>query len=710
MPFSGKVAKSRFFKAALTERMSSWDQHDPSKRGVPPERLVRLYEEWGKGEWGIIATGNVMVHPEHLEAAGNAILYAPHETPERIEQFRKIATAGKAHGSLMVMQLSHAGRQVPLFVNAHPIKEIVNQFAYAADIAHRTGFDGVQMHGAHGYLIAQFLSAVTNNRTDEYGGSSQKRARFLKEIVLAIREKVPDPTFMIGVKINSAEFQSAGIKPADAVELCLELEALNLDFVELSGGNYEKWIASTKTTRQEIVQSAFSEAIVPHLTKIIPYVTGGFRSAAGMADAVRAGSCAGIGLGRPATSDPYLPKEIISGEVSGATLSRLPPGDFWAQGEASGSQEESIARGFPVFDLSDPEVAANYLKRTTEFHQQMELDFEKRDPNGSANFNEIPERHVNDNTVAYGSSSIDLENVPLNGGILVKTLYLSIDPHMRLWMEESKGASTGPSYELGKPIWGIGMALTLRSEKDGIHQGDVVYVQIYPFQEYNVLSAETPLRVIRPEPGIPLSATHDKHMTNPFTLRPDCILWAGTHGSPKSGETIYVSAGAGTVGSIVSQLAKAKGLKVIASAGSNEKVEAMKRMAKEGPIDIYWDHIGGPQLEAAIGACNLYARIIVCGALLAFNNAPPHHVKNLAEILYKRLRVQGFMYWEAESQIEGHNNNPVKFISTMTPLVKSGKIKWTEQVFDGIDSVNRAVATALTSGNAGKVVVKVADL
>ena len=101
--------------------MSSWDQHDPSKRGVPSERLVKLYEEWGKGGWGLIATGNVMVHPEHLEAAGNAILYAPYETPESIEQFRKIATAGKAYGSLIVMQLSHAGRQVPVYVNPHPV-------------------------------------------------------------------------------------------------------------------------------------------------------------------------------------------------------------------------------------------------------------------------------------------------------------------------------------------------------------------------------------------------------------------------------------------------------------------------------------------------------------------------------------------------------------------------------------------------------------
>jgi hypothetical protein len=94
-----------------------------------------------------------------------------------------------------------------------------------------------------------------------------------------------------------------------------------------------------------------------------------------MADAVRAGSCAGIGLGRPATSDPYLPREIISGQVSGATLTRLPPGDFVTQGEASGSQEESIARGLPIFDLSDPEVAAKCQKMTSEFYKRMDSDF-----------------------------------------------------------------------------------------------------------------------------------------------------------------------------------------------------------------------------------------------------------------------------------------------------------------------------------------------
>ncbi|CAE6436173.1 unnamed protein product [Rhizoctonia solani] len=342
--------------------------------------------------------------------------------------------------------------------------------------------------------------------------------------------------------------------------------------------------------------------------------------------------------------------------------------------------------------------------------------------NGSATFNEVPGRTVTENTITYGKNLIDIDSVALDGGVLAKTLYLSIDPHMRLWMNETKTDATGPCYDRGKPIWGIGLALAVRSEKEGVHPGDLVYVQIYPFQEYNVLSADTPLRVVSPEPGIPLSA-----YVNVLGM-PGQTAFYGLEmiGNPKAGETIYVSAGAGTVGSIVAQLAKAKGLKLIASAGSNDKVETMKQMgvdvafnyktedvagvlAKEGPIDIYWDHIGGPQLEAAIGACNLYARIIVCGALLAFNGAPPHHVKNLAEILYKRIRVQGFMYWEAEVEVEGHSGNPIKFINTMTPLVKSGQIRWTEQVFDGIESTNRAVASALTGASTGKVVVKVAD-
>ncbi|KAF8752622.1 NAD-P-binding protein [Rhizoctonia solani] len=221
--------------------------------------------------------------------------------------------------------------------------------------------------------------------------------------------------------------------------------------------------------------------------------------------------------------------------------------------------------------------------------------------------------------------------------------------------------STGPSFELGKPIWGIGLALVLRSETNSVRQGDIIYVPTY---QYNILSADTPLRVIKPDPEVPLSA----YLT--VLGMPGQTAFYGLEliGAPKSGETIYVSAGAGAVGSLVAQLAKAKGLKVIASAGSDEKTDRVEDvLAREGPIDIYWDHIGGPQLEYAEPSS-------------AFNNAPPYHVKNLAEILYKRLR----------------------FLNTLTPLVKNGKILWKEQAFSGIQSVNEAIVAALTGNNTGK--------
>jgi 2,4-dienoyl-CoA reductase-like NADH-dependent reductase (Old Yellow Enzyme family) len=105
----------------MSEYMASWDKNDPSKCGIPSDRLVKLYEKWGQAGYGIIITGNVMLHPEQLEAPGNAILCSLYETPERIEQFRRVAAAGKAGGSLMIMQISHPGRQVPAFINPNPL-------------------------------------------------------------------------------------------------------------------------------------------------------------------------------------------------------------------------------------------------------------------------------------------------------------------------------------------------------------------------------------------------------------------------------------------------------------------------------------------------------------------------------------------------------------------------------------------------------------
>ncbi|KAG8744070.1 hypothetical protein FRC10_010855 [Ceratobasidium sp. 414] len=172
-------------------------------------------------------------------------------------------------------------------------------------------------------------------------------------------------------------------------------------------------------------------------------------------------------------------------------------------------------------------------------------------------------------------------------------------------------------------------------------------------------------------------------------------------GRPGAGETIYVSTGAGPVGSPAQ---KAAGLKVIASAGSDDKVEYLKSigvdiafnykktkipdvLAKEGPIDIYWDNVGGESLEAAIDACKGFARIVVCGAISAYNGGTPYGIKNASQILTKRLAIQGFIQHELETQV----GKPQVFYGKMTLLVTSGKLRWNEQVYEGPEKAGDAI-------------------
>ncbi|KAF8601427.1 alcohol dehydrogenase [Ceratobasidium sp. AG-I] len=341
--------------------------------------------------------------------------------------------------------------------------------------------------------------------------------------------------------------------------------------------------------------------------------------------------------------------------------------------------------------------------------------------NGSAIFNEVPHGFpVLDKTIAYKSETIDLETVPLDGGILVKTLYLSIDPYFRGRMKDPATAPGG--FQLGKPIEGYAVVSVVKSEKDGVQPGDILYVISHPFQEYAVLSASHQVRVIKNEPNIPLSAYLG------VLGMPGQTSFYGLElvGQPKQGETIYVSSGAGAVGSLVAQLAKAKGLKVIASASSDDKIEFMKSigvdvafnyktdgiadvLAKEGPIDIYWDNVGGATLEAALDACKMHARVVVVGAMSQYNATTPYAVKNLTHILFKRLLVQGFNVIEGEEKCEGKSDNPVKFLEALVPLAQAGKLKWQEQVFEGIESVSKAIVELQTGASTAKVIVKVAE-
>ncbi|KAG9551748.1 FMN-linked oxidoreductase, partial [Aureobasidium melanogenum] len=208
--FSGRSAPNRFLKGAMTERLSSWDPENLPARGVPSERLINAYKRWGEGEIGLILSGNIMFEYDHLEAAGNPII--PVDAPfegERFENFKRMATEGKKHGMLMVGQVSHPGRQVESRIQKNPISasdvqlegnvmgmtfekpraateqdiaRIIEGFAHACEYLEKGGWDGAELHGAHGYLLAQFLSPTTNKRTDKYGGSLENRARLIIEI------------------------------------------------------------------------------------------------------------------------------------------------------------------------------------------------------------------------------------------------------------------------------------------------------------------------------------------------------------------------------------------------------------------------------------------------------------------------------------------------------------------------------------------------
>ncbi|KAJ5624058.1 hypothetical protein N7510_000367, partial [Penicillium lagena] len=369
LPFSGRIAKNRFLKAPMTERLCSWSKglDDITARGVPSKELINLYARWGEGDIGIIVGGNLMVRYDAVEAFGNPILCDNHDN--RIEQFKELSAAAKAHGSLFIAQLSHPGRQGNIALNPNPVSasdvelkihwagnefgkpraltvpeihELVRQYGETAYLCHQSGHDGVQVHCAHGYLLAQFLSKTTNKRTDEYGGSLENRSRIVFEIIDEIRRRVPDPNFIICAKVNSVEFQAGGTKPEECQWLCMKLEEAKLDFVDLSGGTFEGRAFEHKkesTKAREAYFIEFAEMIRPHLKKTKLIVTGGFRTSKGMVDAINGGACDGIGIGRPLAAEPFLCKEILEGRVTGALENFVP---LPQHTQASGTQLHQI--------------------------------------------------------------------------------------------------------------------------------------------------------------------------------------------------------------------------------------------------------------------------------------------------------------------------------------------------------------------------------
>ncbi|NCU10719.1 MAG: NADH:flavin oxidoreductase/NADH oxidase family protein, partial [Sphingomonadaceae bacterium] len=252
----GQVLPNRLAKAAMTEGLA-----DPA--GRPTAELEQLYRVWGAGGCGVLLSGNVHIDADHLERPGNVIIDRPADAA-MLKALRRWTAAAKAGGALFWAQISHAGRQTMAPVNPHPkapsavklglpggqfgqpvalteaeIEDLIARFAQAAVICAEGGFDGVQIHAAHGYLISQFLSPRANQRGDQWGGSLENRARFLLEVVRATREAVP-AGFAVTVKLNSADFQRGGFAFEDSLQVAQWLEAEGVDLIEISGGTYEQ--------------------------------------------------------------------------------------------------------------------------------------------------------------------------------------------------------------------------------------------------------------------------------------------------------------------------------------------------------------------------------------------------------------------------------------------------------------------------------------
>ena len=405
-PFSGKTAKTRFLKAGMSERLATWDPKDLSARGVPTDKLINAYKRWGEGGFGIVMTGNIMLEPDQLEAVGCTVITL-NDKPEgpRFEAYKKLAQAAKAHGSLCIGQLSHPGRQVqdrikpdpvsasdvqlegtilgmnfakPHAASLEEIEEIIQMFVHASEYLAAAGYDGVEIHGAHGYLIAQFLAHTTNKRTDQYGGSLENRARLILDTVKRIRAACPKD-FVIGLKLNSVEFQNGGFTPEESKALCAKLEENGLDFVELSGGTYESLAFEHKresTKKREAFFLEFADQIVPDLKKTKTYVTGGFMTSGAMVKALD--TVDGVGMARAICQEPRLPKDILDGKVKAAIKQRIDPIDFALTYIVSGSQIGMIGKDQEPIDMSKESSQQAFMKEMGAWGQAMAEDTEMK--------------------------------------------------------------------------------------------------------------------------------------------------------------------------------------------------------------------------------------------------------------------------------------------------------------------------------------------
>ena len=339
----GATLPNRLAKAAMSEQLGT-------PEGAPSPGLLPLYRRWGQGGASLLITGNVMVDGAHISEAGNVVV----EGPAHQEALGQWAAAAREGGAQVWVQLNHPGRQTPRALDPAPVapsavplrvgagafaparalesaevEALIGRFATAAAAVCEAGFDGVQLHAAHGYLLSQFLSPLTNQREDAWGGDPERRRRLLIEVVAATRSAV-GPGKAVSVKINSADFQRGGFSEAEAEGVLRALGAAGVDLIELSGGTYERTVMfdeglSDRSAAREAFFIDFAQR-ARAATDVPLMLTGGLRSRAGMVAALEGGAVDVLGLARPLAVEPELPQRLLADPEARAREVRLRTG------------------------------------------------------------------------------------------------------------------------------------------------------------------------------------------------------------------------------------------------------------------------------------------------------------------------------------------------------------------------------------------------
>ncbi len=347
----GAVLPNRMLKSAMSEALGT-----PAH--LPPPGLGALSARWARGGVGLLITGNVMIDRRALGEPGNVVLDDEALLQDEPARCTFEAWARGSGPTPTWVQLNHPGRQAPRFLNAETVapsavgfgpalarafavpramteaevEGVVAAFGRSAGLVKALGFHGVQLHAAHGYLLAQFLSPLTNQRVDRWGGPLEGRARLLFEAVAAVRAAV-GPAFPVGVKLNSADFQRGGFGEDDALEVISGLSRLGVDLIEVSGGTYEAPAMVGRRASSAAREGYFLDFVARARARLAEAptppalcVTGGFRSAPGMQAALDSGAVDLVGLARPLCVDPDFPARALAGDARPVALPDLRTG------------------------------------------------------------------------------------------------------------------------------------------------------------------------------------------------------------------------------------------------------------------------------------------------------------------------------------------------------------------------------------------------